>query len=63
MVIPSPDGQSVYVVRSERPWWENDNQNPNYVLQRLDAGTLAPLAQRSFTAWPQIMLVPPGPAQ
>ena len=59
IVIPSPDGQSVYVQRSEEPWWDNDS--PNYVLQRLDAETLESLAERSFAIWPQLMLVPAGP--
>jgi hypothetical protein len=57
-IIPAPDEGSVYVVRPEEPWWDNPSSTPNYVLQRLDAETLAPLAERPYTAWPQIVLAP-----
>jgi len=57
-VMPSPDGRSVYALGPKAPWWESDGQSPEYVLYRLDARTLAPLAERHFTTWPAITLIP-----
>lgn len=62
-IMPAPDGRSIYVMRPAEPWWDNPSSNPNHVLQRLDAETLAPLAERSFAAWPQVMLMPMDSAQ
>jgi hypothetical protein len=57
-VIPSPDGRSLYALGPKTPWWESDGQSPDYVLYRLDAQTLEPLAERTFSSWPNIELIP-----
>lgn len=57
-VIPSPDGRSVYALGPKTPWWDSDGQFSDYVLHRLDARTLEPLAERTFASWPNIRLLP-----
>lgn len=56
--IPSPDGRSVYVLGPRTPWWDSDGYASGYVLHRLDAETLEPLAERTFSDWPYIRLMP-----
>jgi hypothetical protein len=56
-VIRSPDGRSVYVSGPMTPWWERDGYASGYVLHRLDAETLEPLAERTFSGWPLIRLM------
>jgi hypothetical protein len=58
MILPSPDGEFVYLLRPEIPWWNNDGQSPGYVVERFDAESLAPLAQRTFEGWLQLMVAP-----
>lgn len=58
-VIPSPEGRSLYALRPAVPWWNSDGQTGDaYVLHRLDAQTLEPLAERTFAGWPTIRLMP-----
>lgn len=60
IVAPSPDGESIYVLRSAQTWWDRANQDPDFILYRLDADSLETIAERHFDAWPRIMLVPLG---
>ncbi|MDQ3656362.1 MAG: hypothetical protein M3457_14960, partial [Chloroflexota bacterium] len=55
----SADGQSLYVLMPETPWWDNGGGSA-YLLRRLDTGTLEATAERRLDAWPQVMLVPLG---
>ncbi len=57
VIIPAPDGQSLYILMPETPWWENGGGSA-YVLRRLDADSLETMAERRLDAWHQIMLVP-----
>ncbi len=58
LIVPAPDGESVYVLRQEIPWWEYDSVTSSSLVERRDADTLEPMAERRYDAWAQIMLVP-----
>ncbi len=62
VMIAAPDGQSLYILMPEQPWWDN-GAGSKYLLCRLDAGTLETMSERLFDTWPQIMLVPRGGAE
>lgn len=50
----APDGASLYVVGGT----PDDTGSGGTLLRRLDATTLAPLAERQFKQWPEILLLP-----
>jgi hypothetical protein len=56
-VVPSPDGATLYVMRSETPWWEPGGGSAQ-LLVRLDVATLEPLAERPIGEWSRIFIVP-----
>jgi hypothetical protein len=57
-VVPSPDGATIYLVRSGTPWWEATSNATDDVLVRLDASSLEPLAQRDLEGWALVFVVP-----
>jgi hypothetical protein len=57
-VVPSPDGATIYLVRSGTPWWEATSNATDDVLVRLDASSLEPLARRDLEGWALVFVVP-----
>lgn len=57
-VLPSPDGRSLYVSGPATSFWENQTGQETWVLRRLDARTLTPLAKRTFDSPPYLVILP-----
>lgn len=49
-MIAAPDGRSLYVSGPASPWWVSQSGQETWVLRRLDATTLRPLAERTMPA-------------
>lgn len=60
-VLPAADGRSVYVNGPTEPWTASAGE-PSYRLRRLEARTLATLAEREFPDRRWVVLVPANPA-
>ena len=56
-VLPAPDGRSLYTLGPTVPWTMAAGE-PDYRLHRLDARTLAPLAEREFPGSRRLVLLP-----
>lgn len=56
-VLPAPDGQSLYVSGATTPGWVAQNGPETWEVQRLDAQTLHPLAERTFPSNGSLTLV------
>ncbi|MGH2535593.1 MAG: hypothetical protein ACRDJW_25325 [Thermomicrobiales bacterium] len=56
-VISSPDGQSLYVTAADV---YGPSDNFSWVLLRLDAQTFDVLAERTFSSYPWLLIVPEG---
>jgi hypothetical protein len=56
-VLPTPDGESLYVIGPTVPWAMSSGE-PSYRLARLDAATLQTLAEREFPRSAWIVLTP-----
>jgi len=54
-VLPAPDSRSVYVFGP----MDQNNRTKGFILRRLDAATLDPLAERPFSPWRSAFLVMP----
>ncbi len=61
VMMPAPDGRSLYVLMPETPWWDNGGGS-RYTVRPLDVDTLETIAKRRFDAWPWIVVVPGGDA-
>jgi plastocyanin len=56
-IVPSPDGGSLYVITSvTNPATEPTAGTMPFLLRRLDAETLEPIAERAFKDWPRFLL-------
>lgn len=54
-VVPTPDGNALYVSGPTVPWAMNDFNQSSYRLSRLDPETLEPLAQRELAERPVVL--------
>jgi hypothetical protein len=58
LMIVAPDGLSLYVVMTTRPWWEaTADAQPEYILYRLDPESFSVLAERPLDDWPVVRLI------